>query len=286
MPERPDLDYVVPILDRELRGRRVIGVRVRKPVVFRLAVEGTPEVLLTGVSFAAVRRRGHFVLFELAPPSPLEIVVSPMLAGRFALAPVDMRKPGDLAAALLLDDGRELRYRDDVQMGKIYVIPHRAWDRVPGLASIGLDILDPETFTLEAFSALAHKRRDQVKVFLLDKSALDSFGNAYADEALWEARIHPKRLVRSLDEEELGRLHAALPKVVGGASATIAARRPALDEKVRDFLHVRGRAGEPCHRCGVKLRKARVHADDSIFCPACQPDARGTAIVDWRKAGR
>lgn len=286
MPERPDLDYATPILDRELRGRRVIGVRVRKPVVLRLAVEGTPEELLCGLEFAVVRRRGHFVLFGFAAPAPLEVAVSPMLAGRFALAGKGERAPGDLALALLLDDGRELRYRDDVQMGKVYVIGRGAWDRVPGLADIGVDVLDPAAFTREAFAALAARRRDQVKVFLLDKSALDCLGNAYADEVLWAAGIHPKRLARGLGAEELDRLHRAIPEVLGEAAAILAARRPATDEKLRDFLRVRGRAGSPCRRCGTKLRTARVRADDSVFCPTCQPDVRGTAIVDWRNAER
>lgn len=283
MPERPDLDYAVPILDRELAGRSVVGVRVRKPVVLRLAVPGTPEGLLIGRTIEAVRRRGHFVLFPLRAPAGLEIAVAPMLAGRFAIAALGSKPPGDLAIGLGLDDGRELRYRDDVQMGKVYVIERGDWQRVPGLAAIGIDVLDPAAFTRAAFRELAAKRRDQVKVFLLDKSALDSMGNAYADEILWEARIHPKRFVRSLSEEELDRLHAAIPTVLAGAAATIAARQPATDEKLRDFLAVRGRAGEDCRRCGGKLRKARVHADDSIFCPRCQPDERGTAIVDWRR---
>jgi formamidopyrimidine-DNA glycosylase len=284
MPERPDLDYVVPILARELPGHAIVGVRVRKPVVLRVAVPGTPEDLLTGARIESVRRRGHFVLFGLRDPVALEIAVSPMLAGRFVLAPMRDKSPADLAVGLLLDDNRELRYRDDVQMGKFYLLARGDWKKAPGLTTIGVDVLDPALFTRETFAALAKQRRDQVKIFLMDKAALDSMGNAYADEVLWEARIHPKRFVRSLTADELDRLHQSIPAVLGDARRVIAERRPATDEKLRDFLHVRGRSGQPCHRCGTKLRTARVHADDSVFCPQCQPDLRGTAIVDWRKA--
>jgi len=283
MPERPDLDYFVPILDRELTGRTIVGLRVRKPVVLRVAVPGTPEQLLVGTTIESVRRRGHFVLFPLRDPAALEIAVSPMLAGRFVVAAKKDKVPGDLAVALELDDKRELRYRDDVQMGKFYVVGRGAWRQVPGLATIGVDVLNPERFTKQAFLALAQKRRDQVKVFLLDKAALDSIGNAYADEILWDARLHPKRLVRSLQPDELERLYRSIPAVLAHAAGVIVERQPPTDEKVRDFLHVRGRAGEPCQRCGTKLRTARVHADDSVFCPQCQHDVRGTAIVDWRK---
>jgi formamidopyrimidine-DNA glycosylase len=283
MAERPDLEYVVPILRRELEGRTVRSVRTKKPVVWRVAVTGTPEALLSGLTFADVQRRAHFVLFRFAPPAAIELAVSPMLAGRFALADGAARAPGDLAVSVTLSDGRELRYRDDVQMGKLYLIATGAWAQVPGLATVGLDVLDETVFTREAFRVAARTRRDQIKVFLMDKTALDALGNAYADEVLWAAGVHPKRLVRSLSVEELDHVHDAIVRVLGAARTTIAARQPPLDEKLRDFLQVRGRAGQPCARCGTKIRTARVHADDAHFCPHCQPDVRRSVFVDWRK---
>ena len=278
MAERPDLEYVVPILARELQGREIVGVRVKKPVVLRVAVEGKFEELVVGRRLGAVTRRAHFVRFGLGD---LEMVVAPMLAGRFLLTPAKEKSPADLAVAWALDDGRELRYRDDVQMGKVYVIPAGKLELVPGAARIGLDVLDRKVFTRAAFRALARTRRDQLKVFLMDKSALDAMGNAYADEALFEARLHPKTFVRALTPEEVDRLHDAIVKVIGDATRIIQERRPQLDEKLRDFVKVRGRHGEPCPRCGTKIRSAGVHGHDAEFCPTCQPATRKSGIVDW-----
>ena len=283
MPERPDLEYVIAILNRETAGSQIEAVAVRKPVVLRLTVAGKIEELLVGRRIEAVERRAHFFLFRLDGDPPLELAVNPMLAGRFVLAPASSKASADVAVALKLSGGRVLRYRDDVQMGKFYVIEKGAWHKVPGLQKIGVDVLDEAAFPLSKLRELARQRRDQVKVFLMDKTAIDAFGNAYADEVLWEARIHPKKMARSLSDEELGRLHAAIVGVLRHARDTIRDRRPPLDEKLRDFLNVRGRAGEPCPRCGAKLRRARVRADDSIFCPRCQEDSRRTSIVDWRK---
>jgi len=280
MPERPDLEYVVPILAKELAGRTITSFRVKKPVVLRIAVEGKPEELLAGKQFGAVERRAHFVRFDLG--AELELVVSPMLAGRFTVAPAKDKSPADLAVALGLDDGRELRYRDDVQMGKVYVVKRGDWDQVPGLATIGIDVLDKKKFTREAFRKIAAKRRDQVKVFLMDKSALDAMGNAYADEVLFEAKLHPKTFVKSLTPEEVDGLHDAIVKVIGEATKTIAKRKPPIDEKLRDFLKVRGRHGDPCPRCGTTLRSAGVHGHDAEFCPECQPATRKSGIVDWK----
>lgn len=268
MPERPDLEYVVPILDRELRGRTIVGARSKKPMVLRAAlgeIRGT---------IAGARRLAHCVVFPLGER---DLVVSPMLAGRFQL---DGKDTADLGLALDLDDGRTLRYRDDVAMGKVYLLPSGA--RPPGLETVGVDVLSA-AFTLPLFKALCAARRDQVKVFLMDKSALDAMGNAYADEVLWEAKIHPKRMVRRLTVAETTSLFHAIRTVLTSARDTIAARAPPLNEKLRDFLHVRGRKGEACDRCGTTQRTTGVHGHDAYFCPTCQPDTGGKGIVDWRK---
>jgi formamidopyrimidine-DNA glycosylase len=283
MPERPDLEYVVPILAKELAGAQIIGVRVRKPVVLRLAVPGSPAEAIGGRTIKAVTRRAHFVRFELGDR---EVVVAPMLAGRFLIAQAKDKESADLAVTWELADGRELRYRDDVQMGKVYVIDAGEWKQVPGLEKIGVDVLDPKVFTKAAFRAIAKKRRDQTKVFLMDKSALDALGNAYADEVLFEAGIHPKTMVKALDDADLDRLHDAIVSVLSAARKEIATRKPATDEKLRDFLKVRNRHGEPCPRCGGKIRRAGVHGHDAFFCPTCQPETRKSGIVDWKKVTR
>lgn len=288
MPERPELDYVVPILARELSGLSITALRVDSPVVLRVALREPAAEVLPGAVIEGVIRRAHFVVFALRGSSgrALELVVAPMLAGRFSLDAPSARRSADLALTLTLDDGRELRYRDDVQMGKAYVIEAGQRRNVPGLEQVGVDVLDAKKFTRTAFRALAKMQRCQAKVFLMDKSALDALGNAYTDEALFEAGIHPKTFVRSLSLPEVDRLHDAIVKVIAEASAEVARRAPPLDEKVRDFLKVRNRHGKPCPRCGATIRKAGVHGHDAFFCPTCQPDERGSAIVDFRAAPR
>ena len=283
MPERPDLEYVVPILQQELQGKMITGMELRKPVVLRVAVAGDPAELMCGLRFVRVQRRGHFVLFELegAEP-PREIIVHPMLAGVFDLLPDKGKLRAEVALSWSLDDGRRLLYCDRKQMGKVYLLEQGQRSKVPGLEKVGLDVLNPKVFTSGAFRVMCKKRRDQVRVFMMDNAALDSMGNAYADEVLFEARIHPKTWTRKLSEEEQDRLHGAIVKVLSLAAAEIRRRSPPLKQKLRDFLQVRGKAGQPCPRCGDKLRKAGVRGYDAHFCPSCQPEQRKTSIVDWR----
>ncbi len=277
MPELPDLLHVESKLRERLVGRKVEAERVREPVVLRFTVRGNLSLLL-GRRLEGVERRAHNIALRF---EGLDLVVNPMLAGRFKLAEPGAKDEASLAFALGFGD-LELRYLDDKAMGKAYLIASGDWRAVPGLQGVGVDILSAE-FTRERFVSLLRHRRDQVRAFLLDKKALDSIGNAYADEILFEAGIHPKTWCRSLSHEAAVRLHAAIVSVMRSAIEEVARRDEPTEVKVRDFLKVRLK--DLCPRCGAKLRTAGVKGMDAYFCPNCQPATR-PGFVDWRKTGK
>jgi formamidopyrimidine-DNA glycosylase len=97
--ERPDLEYVVPILQARLKNQRIVSVTVPKPIVLRVAVKGDASALLKDQVFATVERRAHFVLFGFVDPA-LQMVVAPMLAGRFLFG--EKKLPRDTAMTWLL----------------------------------------------------------------------------------------------------------------------------------------------------------------------------------------
>jgi formamidopyrimidine-DNA glycosylase len=277
MPELPDLLYVLSRLRERLLGRTVSAERVREPVVLRFAVRGNLSLLM-GRPLEDLFRKSHFLVFRF---DGLDLAVNPMLAGRFRLAAPGEKDEASLAFGLGFDDV-ELRYLDDKKMGKAYLIASDDWKAIPGLQTGGIDILSPE-FSRERFVSLLKHRRDQVRVFLLDKKALDSLGNAYADEVLFEAGIHPKTWCRSLGHDEAVRLHDAIVSVMRAAVAEVESRGLAIEVKVRDFLKVRLKP--ECPRCGSKIRTAGVKGMDAYFCPKCQPATRAS-LVDWTRTGK
>ena len=277
MPELPDLLYILKSLREALLGRPVTAERVKEPVVLRYAVRGNLSLLL-GRKLADLGRRSHFLAFRF---EGLDLAVNPMLAGRFRLAGPGQKDEASLAFALGFGEV-ELRYLDDKKMGKAYLIGADDWGAIPGLQTGGVDILSPE-FTPERFVSLLKHRRDQVRAFLLDKKALDSLGNAYADEVLFAAGIHPKTWCRSLSHADAVRLHEAIVTVMKEAVAEVARRGEPIDVKVRDFLKVRRK--ETCPRCGGKIRVAGVKGMDAYFCPHCQPATRA-GLVDWTRTGK
>jgi len=278
MPELPDLLHIQAKLEERLRGRKVTAERLTSPVILRCLVRGNLSLLL-GRTLEEVRRRSHFLVFRF---DGLDLAVNPMLAGRFRLAAPEDKDEGSLAFGLGFEGAGELRYLDDKSMGKAYLAAAGDWKAIPGLDAGGIDILSPQ-FTRERFVSLVKHRRDQVRAFLLDKKALDSLGNAYADEVLFAAGIHPKTWCRSLSHDDAVRLHDAIVEVMRHAVSEVARRDEPIEVKVRDFLKVRMK--DECPRCGSKLRRAGVRGMDAYFCPRCQPATR-SGLVDWTKTGK
>jgi formamidopyrimidine-DNA glycosylase len=277
MPELPDLLYILSRLRERLLGREVTAERVGEPVVLRFAVHGNLSLLL-GRALADAFRKSHFLVFRF---EGLDLAVNPMLAGRFRLA--EAGQPDEKALGFALGFGDvELRYLDDKKMGKAYLIASDDWKAIPGMQTGGVDILSPE-FTPERFVSQLKHRRDQVRVFLLDKRALDSLGNAYADEVLFEAGIHPKTFCRELSHDDGVRLHDAIARVMKEAVEEVEERGEGIEVKVRDFLKVRRK--KTCPRCGSKIRTAGVRGVDTWFCPRCQPATR-SGFVDWTRTGK
>jgi len=285
VPELPDLVHVEEELSRAIAGKRVSAARTGDPLVLRVMVpEPFPGVLL-GRHLEDVRRRGHFLRFGLE--GGLVLVVNAMLVGRYKLlapaaaAAKPKKDPVSLGLALVFEDGPELQYVDDRRMGKVYVAKAADEATIPVYGNLGVDPLS-RAFTREAFGALVSRRRDQVRRFLMDKTAIASIGNAYADEILFAARLHPKTFCNKLAAAEIDALFAAIPRVLADAVAEIRRRAEPIDVKVRDFLAVRGRDGKPCRVCGTTIRAVRVGDGDACFCPTCQPTSR-KLFVDWSK---
>jgi formamidopyrimidine-DNA glycosylase len=280
MPELPDLVHIEAKLRKALVGHRIAAARTGDPLVLRIMVRAPFPEVLVGRTIEKVVRRGHFICLEL--DEDLLIVVNLMLAGRFSLvAASDGKAPKALALALEMDDQRELRIIDDVHMAKVYVTPREQAASIPIFGKLGVEILSP-AFTEAKFKALIAKRRDQVRQFLMDKETIASVGNAYADEILFEARLHPKTFCSKLSPEDVQRLYEATRQVMRDAVTEIARRDPPIETKLRDFVKVRGKDGKPCPRCGTTLRAVRVGDGDACFCPQCQPTAR-KLFVDFSK---
>ena len=248
-----------------LGGKKVVAVRVGDPVVLR-ALKPVDE-LLVGRTLRSVAHHGKYLIFAF---DGIDMTVNPMLAGLFSLQSVGAKATKDTRMRIEFEGGTELRYRDDVRMGKVYL-----GVEAPGLADIGPDA-GTFRWSEAEFAERAKAKRSEVRNLLQDQTFLSGIGNAYADEILWDAMLHPKRRVGSLSADELARFYRSVRSVVASGLKQVEADMPAeLGTKPREHLQVRGRAGKPCPRCGTLIMRRRKGLDDVDLCPKCQPPPKG-----------
>jgi formamidopyrimidine-DNA glycosylase len=276
MPELPDLVYIEKKLNAVLPGKQIFDVKITEPIVLRNLIASSFDETLLGARFKSIRRRGPFLVFAF--DRAIEIIVHPMLAGRFQLTASP--KPGRAACFCLHLDDVNLCYLDDKKMGKVYLTAAGDYQAIPRFLEQGVDITSAE-FTLEIFRELIKKQRTQVRVFLMTQSALSAIGNAYADEILFDARLHPKTFCQKLREAEIARLHTSIIEVMKWGIAEVEKAQQPIEVKVRGHMKVRNRKDQPCPRCGAAIRRAGVLGFDSFFCPNCQPPTR-EQFINWR----
>lgn len=272
MPEWPDLHVLRSRIEKAVGGARITNVRVHDPLVLR-ATRPLDEALKARV-LAQVAHRGRFLAFTFDDGTRL--VVNPMLSGLFDLVPPTTKIRPKTAFALTFENDVDLRYRDDTRMGKVYLLPVGAADtQVPQYSEQG-DEAGTLGWTADEFARRAKATRRELRNLLMDDEFIAGIGNAYADEILWAAKLHPKRRVASLDEGEMDRLRGALRATLERAAEIVEAELPPeLGTKIRAHMNVRGRAGEPCPRCGTKIVRTRHGLDEMYVCPRCQPPPKG-----------
>jgi len=268
MPELPDLVYLEKELTKILVGRKITAISVKEPIILRVLLQQSLDEALVGLKFKKVYRHGPFLGFKF--DSEIEMVIHPMLAGKFKLVPPKGRPGRAVCTSLLLDDGQTLNYLDDKKMGKIYFIPAGQYEQIPRFSQQGVNIVSRE-FTLEKFQSLIAKQRKQVRVFLMNQTLLSAIGNAYADEILFDAGLHPKTLCSQLGEPEISKLHESICTVIQWGITEVENAQQPIEVKVREHVKVRNRKDQPCPNCGTAIRRAGVLGHDTFFCPKCQP---------------
>lgn len=279
MPELPEVETVRRMLAAEVVGRtvrraRLSGLPLREPVSRALPRR------LAGRRIRAVGRHGKYLLVDL--DADLTLLSHLGMSGRWLLGP-----PGTAAdlshvhARFWLDDGRELAFQDPRRFGLLRLVATPRLERDPALAGLGPDpVLAPRSGAELATSARG--LRVNVKGFLLDQRRLAGIGNIYASEILHGARVDPRRRAGALAVAEWDAIAAETARVLGAAIArmgtTFSTYRTLWNEpgSFAEELAVYDRAGEPCRRCGGRIRRVVQLQRSTYFCPGCQRRRRSS----------
>ena len=272
MPELPDVEATCRYLRSErVVGRTLTGARIDwSPAIRGISVE---EFVLgiTGRRIRDVARRAKNILVRLDGSGPTAtLAIHLRMTGALVIDAQSKPAPRHTRNALLLDDKRAIHFIDPRKLGTLMLLDDES--KITG--RLGPEPLNA-SFTPKVLGERLGKRRVPVKALLCEQDLVAGIGNIFADEALWLARIHPLRQPADLSKRDLVRLHQAIHESLTDALERIMPKMPVFSppsespEGLEELLVPR-QAGQPCRRCGAKIKRLIIRGRSAYFCPKCQ----------------
>ena len=274
MPELPEAETIRRQLAPKIIGKVITDAWAKLP---RRTLPSIAEFTerVHGQRIVAAARRGKQLYFPLDNGD--HVLVHLGMTGRLAVEKSTFTidsSPRHVQAALSLSSGEQLVFRDPRTFGSIGVSRE-----LPFLQTLGPEPLD-EDFDVNGIAKKLKSKNTKIKSALLDQSIIAGLGNIYADEACFEARIHPAQIASSISLARLrtlcGILRSLLERAIEARGATL------KDKGYEDIFgqhgefipHVYGQTGEPCDNCGTMIRRGVLGAGKSArsyhYCPTCQ----------------
>ena len=284
MPELPEVETIRrQLCAAGVEGRVIEKVYIEWP---RTVEPLTPSAFckqVQGCTLEKIDRHGKWLIFILgrdasprrprtagtAVPTNTNLLVHLRMTGGFYLTQSALEKGKHDRAILQLNGELNLHFRDPRKFGR--------WKLATSIEGLGPDAL---TVTQKEFFQSLEEQNKVLKALLLDQSFVAGVGNIYADEALFEARLDPRRKSGALSDAEKLVLYKAATKVIkagvrnkgtslgAGQGNYVDLNGEAGDH--REKVKVYGRAGQPCVVCGQPLHKTKISQRTTVFCAHCQ----------------
>jgi formamidopyrimidine-DNA glycosylase len=230
--------------------------------------------VLVGRSVESVGRRGKYLLIGF--DDDVWLSIHRKMSGNLLLEPPESPRALHTHFVVTFDPALELRFVDPRKFGRVNLFRSSV-----ELNEFLAERLGPDSLDLDD-TLLASKlkgRSGRIKSLLLDQAFVAGVGNLYADEALWEARVHPLRAANTLTAEEIQRLALAIKHVLTqgierrGTSFSSYLDADGAPGENQEFLNVYGREGQACPRCGTPIRRIVIGQRSAYFCPKEQVES-------------
>jgi formamidopyrimidine-DNA glycosylase len=271
VPELPEVEHARRTLERWLAGARIDAVRVQDARILDVGVQPARVVrALTGRRVIAVDRRGKWLRLSLEGTAG-RVFSHLGMTGKWVRAGVEDDAVRFEKVRLDVTKGRtrrSVRYVDPRLFGRFVVTN----EDLPIWSELGPDPL-VDGIDVDALHAKLAKRKLPIKPTLLDQSVLAGVGNILATEALFTARIDPRRPARDLSRKEVAALARGILRAI---DATLAMQGDGetiqyVEEAGADNpFTIYGNEGTPCPSCKRPLSKMVLGGRGTVFCVSCQ----------------
>ena len=281
MPELPEVETVLRGLQKRALGRRITRVEVLHPGVITGDVEDFAS-RISGRTTVSLQRKGKVLAMELAGANKSKtayLIFRLGMTGQVTIQPVDAPLEPHTHVRMVFDGAKEeLRFRDVRRFGRLRCCTPGEFDAL--FKSLGPDA---QRATEDQFVFAMRGRRGAIKSWLLNQQGVSGLGNIYADEALFEAGIHPLAQPEHVSRASARCLYRAVQKVLKRAvnlQGTTFSDYIDIEGRPGNYLQrlrVYQKTGEPCPRCGTPIRRMVIAGRSSHFCPRCQRRPRHVA---------
>ena len=270
MPELPEVETTVRGLALHLENRMITSVRIARPDMRRPFPDGLGQALV-GATVTGLGRRAKFGLLHTDRGSTLIFHLG--MSGRWR---IDPEAPDKHDHFTIETETNRFALNDPRRFGWVDLTDTHALDSWPSFAAMGPEPLGPGLTPDYLKSALAG-RKQAIKLLLLDQRIVAGLGNIYVCEALWRARISPRRAGGRISLAALERLVVAIREVLeqsirdGGSTLRDYARPDGELGYFSTRFDVYGRTGESCHRKdGGQIVRFEQGGRSTWYCAKCQ----------------
>jgi formamidopyrimidine-DNA glycosylase len=270
LPELPEVESTRRGIEREATGRRIRALQVHD-YRLRWPIDRQMPALVAGQRIVAVERRAKYLLLRLERGT---LILHLGMSGSLRVVPADTARIKHDQFDLLLDTGVTLRFNDPRRFGSLhYTTDDPAQHKL--LRNLAPEPFEP-TFDADYLYGLTRGRRAAIKQVLMNGRLVTGVGNIYASEALFRAKISPRRAAKRLTRADCARLVRA---VRAALNAAIKAGGTTLRDYVgtdgnpgyfRQKLYVYERDGDPCRTCDTLVKKLTQGQRSTYYCPHCQ----------------
>lgn len=286
MPELPEVETVRRGLQELIVGQEVKSVVHDTPKSFPNAAADVEQFLI-GAKITEVRRRAKVLLIDLS--TVYTLVIHLKMTGQmvyrgeavFGAGHPNESLIGELPdrstrVTLEFSDGSHLYFNDQRKFGWMKLMPTLEVPNIDFMKKVGPEPLEADFTATEFAERFKRRAKTNIKAALLDQTVVAGVGNIYADESLWGAKIHPKRLVGTITDEEFEKLYTELRGVMnlaiekGGSTDKNYVNAEGKRGSYMDFARVFRREGKPCPRCGAEIIKFKHAGRGTHICPVCQ----------------
>jgi formamidopyrimidine-DNA glycosylase len=273
VPELPEVESLVRGVREELVGKRFADVSFSRPDIREVIPAARIKEILVGEAVTEVTRRGKYMLIHTGKGA---LGVHLGMSGRFVGSPKNEPLASHTHARFEVKEGLEYRFIDPRRFGRLFSVERNEISTHPFLAKLGVEPLETGVNLRGVLLEASRKRRQAIKVFLMDSEIVVGVGNIYASEVLWRAKVNPHIPANEIPVKKFTEISRQIIDVL--SDAINAGGTTFRDYRDKDGnpgyfqvnLGVYGRAAKPCSRCGSMIVKTTQAARSTYHCPVCQ----------------